>query len=219
MNTSKILNILLAAALVILLVKFSSQNPEKKTEQKESEATMTTDESAVLKIIHQRKSVRNYTDKKVSREQLETLVRAGMAAPTAANKQPWAFIAIDDRKMLDTLAEGLPYAKMLKQATSAIVVCGDMTKAFEGFEQIFWVQDCSAASENILLAAESMGLGAVWTAVYPAEDRMKYVVGVLGLPKHIIPLNVIPVGYPVGVDKPKDKWKPENLHWQKWAQK
>jgi nitroreductase len=219
MNTSKILNILLAAGLVILLIKSSFQNTEKKSEQKESEAPAMTTEASVLKIIHQRKSVRNYTDKKVSREQLETLVRAGMAAPTAANKQPWAFIAIDDRNTLDKLAAELPHAKMLKQAQSAIVVCGDLTKTLEGAAQAFWVQDCSAATENILLAAEAMGLGAVWTGVYPDDGRVKAVSTLLNLPKQIIPLNVIPVGYPVGVDKPKDKWKPENLHWQLWQQK
>ncbi|MCL3780679.1 nitroreductase family protein [Prolixibacteraceae bacterium JC049] len=169
-----------------------------------------------LEIIHQRKSVRAYTDQQVSKTQLETLIKAGMAAPTAVNKQPWAFISIDDRTTLDSLGNGLPYAKMLKKATAAIVVCGDLSKALEGWEQEFWIQDCSNASQNILLAAESMGLGAVWTAAYPAEDRMATVKSILNLPDHIIPLNVIPIGYPTGIEKPKDKWKPENLHWNKW---
>lgn len=170
--------------------------------------------NATIKTIHQRKSVRKYTDEKVSKEILEQLVKAGMAAPTAVNKQPWAFIAIDDAEVLAKLQDALPYAKMIKNA--AIVVCGNMQKALPGWEQEFWIQDCSAASENILLAAESLGLGAVWTAVYPARDRMESVVKILNLPGHIIPLNVIPIGYPADENHPKDKWKSENLHWQRW---
>lgn len=169
-----------------------------------------------LQVIHSRKSVRTYTDKQVSKEAITELVKAAMAAPTAVNKQPWAFIAIDERKVLDQLAEELPYAKMLKHATAAIVVCGDTQKALEGWENIFWVQDCSAATQNILLAAEAMQLGAVWTAVYPATDRMHTVTNILHLPEHIIPLNVIPIGYPKTEGKVQDKWNNENLHWQKW---
>lgn len=173
-------------------------------------------ENHTLKIILQRKSVRNFTNEKVSKEQLKILVKAGMAAPTAVNKQPWAFIAIDDKEILNQLGDALPYAKMTKKASAAIIVCGDMQKALADWEQEFWIQDCSAASQNILLAAESMGLGAVWTAAYPAKDRMALVVEILNLPEHIIPLNVIPIGYSSGIENPKDKWKPENLHWQKW---
>ena len=168
----------------------------------------------ITKNIHQRKSVRNFTDQKVSKDILEELVKAGMAAPSAVNMQPWAFIAIDDEKILSQLHVALPYAKMLK--TAAIMVCGDSTKKSAHSNNEYWVQDCSAATQNILLAAESMGLGAVWTAVYPVEDRMASVVKILNLPEHIVPLNVIPIGYPATVNSPIDKWKPENLHWQKW---
>lgn len=173
-------------------------------------------EQEMMQTIFNRKSVRHYSSKKVSKEQLALLVRAGMAAPTAVNKQPWAFVAIQERSILDKLAEHLPYAKMLTQATGAIVVCGDLTKTLDGVAQEYWIQDCSAASQNILLAAESMGLGAVWTGVYPIADRVEVVRNVLGIPSDNIPLNVIIVGYPTGEDKPKDKWKEENLHWEKW---
>lgn len=138
-----------------------------------------------------------------------------MATLTAANKQPWAFIVATDRATLDTLAEGLPYAKMLKEAGAAIVVCGDLTNAHETIPE-FWIQDCSAVTENILLAVEAMGLGAVWTAAYPAPERMEHVSGILGLPATAIPLNVIPIGYPSGETMPKDKWREEKLHWEKW---
>ncbi|WP_462281782.1 flavin reductase [Salinivirga cyanobacteriivorans] len=167
-----------------------------------------------LEVIHNRKSVRHFTDQPVSNAQIETLLRAGMAAPTAANRQPWVFYVVSEREVLDSLGKQLPYAKMLFQAQKAIVVCGDMEKAGNLADKGYWVQDCSAASENILLAAESIGLGAVWTAAYPYDDRTKAVIKTLNLPKNHVPLNVIPVGYPTGVDKPKDKWKPENIFWK-----
>lgn len=167
-----------------------------------------------LEVIHNRKSVRHFTDQAVSEEQIKLLLRAGMAAPSAVNRQPWAFYVVTKRETLDALGEQLPYAKMLRQAQAAIVVCGDMEKAGNLKEQGYWVQDCSAATQNILLAAESIGLGAVWTAAYPYEDRTKVVVEILNLPEKHIPLNVIPIGYATGEDKPKDKWKPENIVWQ-----
>ncbi len=171
-------------------------------------------ENATLEVIHNRKSVRHFTDQSVSEDQVETLIRAGMAAPTAANRQPWAFHVVTQRETLDFMAEKLPYAKMLAQVETAIVVCGDMEKAGNLKEKGYWAQDCAAASENILLAAESMGLGAVWTAAYPYTDRINVVKTALNLPENHVPLNVIPIGYPTGEDKPKDKWKPENVFWQ-----
>jgi flavin reductase (DIM6/NTAB) family NADH-FMN oxidoreductase RutF/nitroreductase len=167
-----------------------------------------------LKVIHSRKSVRHFTDQAVSKEQIELLLQAGMAAPTAVNRQPWAFYVVTRRETLDSLSEQLPYAKMLSQAQAAIVVCGDMEKAGNLKDKAYWVQDCSAATQNILLAAESIGLGAVWTAVFPYDDRSSVVIETLKLPANHIPLNVIPIGYPTGEDTPKDKWKPENVFWQ-----
>jgi nitroreductase len=168
-----------------------------------------------LTVIHSRKSVRNYTGESVSKEVLEKIVRAGMAAPTAVNKQPWSFVIVTDRKTLDTLRAGLPYAKMLDKAGAAIIVCAIPDKAFENRTE-FAVIDSTCASENILLAAEALGLGAVWTAAYPYKDRMDVVRKALNIPESVIPLNVIPIGVPSGTDKPKDKFKPENLHWEKW---
>lgn len=166
-----------------------------------------------LKVIHNRKSVRHFTDQAVSKEQLELLLRAGMAAPTAVNRQPWVFYVVTQRETLDALGGQLPYAKMLLQAQAAIVVCGDMEKAGNLKEQAYWVQDCSAATQNILLAAESIGLGAVWTATFPYDDRTKVVIETLNMPDNHIPLNVIPIGYPTGEDQPKVKWNPENVFW------
>jgi nitroreductase len=170
----------------------------------------------ILDNILSRKSVRHFTDQPVMKDQVETILKAGMAAPTANNRQPWAFAVITDRKNLDFLAVYLPYARMLTQAGCAIVVCGDMTEISATGKPELWVQDCSAATENILLAVEGMGLGAVWTALYPYEERYSVVQDVLSCPEHIIPLCIIPVGYPKGIDKPKDKFNVEKIHWEKW---
>ena len=169
-----------------------------------------------LTTSHNRKSVRKYLDKPVERDVLETLMRAGMAAPSAANHRPWAFVAITERPTLVALANGLHYGKMAEHAAAAIVVCGDLGKALPGLEQDFWVQDCSAASQNILLAVESIGLGATWGGVYPMADRVALVQSVLNLPKEIIPLNIIAIGYPVGNELPHDKFDAAKIHWEKW---
>ena len=168
-----------------------------------------------MTVIHSRKSVRNFTGQTVSKDLLNKIVRAGMAAPTAVNRQPWSFIVVTDRKTLDMLNEGLPYAKMLGKAGAAIIVCAIPEKAYEGSKELAII-DSSLASENILLAAEASGLGALWTAAYPYEDRMDVARKVLGIPGNVIPLNVIPIGHPTGTDKPKNKYNPENIHWEKW---
>lgn len=173
----------------------------------------------VMENILNRKSVRKYTKEEVKKEQLEMLVRAGMAAPSARNSQPWLFFVIDDRAILDNLAKQLPNAKMLLNAKAAIVVCGNLQKALEGDGREFWVQDCSAATQNILLAAESMGLGAVWTGAYPRKETVNIIKVELGLPEHIVPLNVIPIGWQTGEEKPKQKYTEENIRWNKWEDK
>jgi nitroreductase len=175
--------------------------------------------NAALECILTRTSVRQYQpDRTISRDTVETLLRAAMSAPTAVNKQPWAFIALDDRAALDSLAQVLPYARMLTKAPLAIVTCGDLSKAIDGedADKGFWIQDVSAATENLLLAAHAMGLGAVWTGVYPDAERVKDVQERLDLPANVIPLAVVPVGYPTGPQKPKEKWEPANVHFNKW---
>lgn len=169
-----------------------------------------------IRTIHNRKSVRHFTDEDVTKEQLEELLKAAMAAPSARNMQPWAFVCITKRDILDQLANGLPYAKMLFRAKAAIVVCGIPDKSGQDSPEGYWVQDCSAATQNILLAAESMGLGAVWTGVYPRQERVTIVKDILGIPEKVIPLNLIPIGVPDGVDKPKDKFREDNIIWESW---
>jgi nitroreductase len=168
-----------------------------------------------LSVIHSRKSVRNFTGEAVSKEDLEKIVRAGMAAPTAVNKQPWSFVVVTDRKTLDTLRDELPSAKMLNKAAAAIIVCAIPENAHEKKTELA-VIDSTCASENILLAVEALRLGAVWTLAYPDNNRMTMIRRTLNIPENIIPVNVIPIGHPAGTDKPKDKYKPENVHWEKW---
>jgi len=173
--------------------------------------------SAVIENIMGRKSVRSYTDRPVSRAQLDTLVRAAMAAPTGRDMRPWKFIVVEDRAALDTLRARLPYARMLREAQAAVVVCGDLSVTDEhGAPSTNWTFDCSAATENLLLAAEAMGLGAVWTGVHPYKERVDAVSAALGLPEYIVPLNVIPLGYPKGEQQAKDKYDEANIHYNRW---
>ncbi len=172
-------------------------------------------QNETLKIIHQRKSVRNFTDQEVTKEQLETIVKAAMAAPTAINAQPWQFLIVTDKALKAKYAEGNRQAEMINKSSALVVVCGDRTIGNDR-SWAYWDQDCSAATENLLLAVESLGLGAVWTGVYPGEDRIKTVKEKFELPDNIIPLCVVLVGYPAGTDQPKDKWKPERIHWNKY---
>ena len=169
----------------------------------------------LFSVIHSRKSVRQFTGASVSKEHLDKIIRAGMAAPTAVNKQPWSFVVVTDRKKLDALAAGLTNAGGLDKAGAVIIVCTEPEKANLKSKD-FAIIDATLASENILLAIEGMGLGGRWTAAYPYEDKMKHVRTVLGIPGDVIPLNVILVGVPTGVDKPKDKYKKERIHWEKW---
>ena len=172
---------------------------------------------AAINNIMTRTSIRQYTDETVSKADIETMLRAGMAAPTAVNRQPWHFVAVTDKAKLAELAGRR--GGMIKQAGVAIVVCGNMDKAMQGPGQAFWVQDCSAATENILLAANAIGLGAVWTGCYPMDDRVVEVSKTLKLPETIVPLCVIAIGHPAEQPAPKDKWKPENVSYNEFGGK
>lgn len=202
MNKYKIVSIVLSVALLVHIVRLAWVFVAPSSGDGVSSASQT-----VLHNILQRKSVRAYTDRAVSHEQLDTLIRAAMAAPTGRDMRPWHFIVLEGRHQLSPLAEQLPYAKMLAEAQAAVVVCGDMSVTDkEGNPSRNWTFDCSAATENLLLQAEAMGLGAVWTGVYPYDERIEAVKQALHLPDHLIPLNVIPIGYPKGDPQPKDKY-------------
>ena len=141
---------------------------------------------------------------------VELLLRAAMSAPSGKDQRPWEFVVVNERPILDSLAAALPYAKMLAQAPCAVIVCGSPARSS------YWYLDCSAAAENILLAAHSLGLGGVWTAAYPYAERMEAVRSNLALPEGILPLCVIPIGYPAAVGEPKRKFDAGRIHYNGW---
>ncbi len=159
-----------------------------------------------------RVSVRRYADRPVDDEQVSALLHAAMSAPSGVNRQPWEFIVVDDPSLLTRMANALPYAKMAAEAPMAIVICGNRERFLEGVDGVLWEQDLSAASENLLLAAHALGLGGVWTCLYPHEDRMASVKSILDLPDSFVPFNLVPVGYPLADHAPMDKWHPERVH-------
>lgn len=169
----------------------------------------------MFEVMQQRKSVRHFTGAPVSKADLDRILRAGMAAPSARNMQPWSFVAVTEREVLDRLAKALPYAQMLEKAGAAILVCTEAERA-AGHNHDLAIIDASLAGENILLAIEALGLGGVWTAVYPDPTLMGQTRAILGIPKEVIPLNAIPIGVPTGEDKAKDKYHQEKVHWEKW---
>ncbi len=152
-------------------------------------------------------------DRKVEDEKIDTLLRAAMAAPTAGNKQPWRFVVINDKSILNEIGENFHTMTMAKGASVAVIMCGDTTATFNGDAKDYWVQDVSAASENLLLAAHAMHLGAVWCGIYPQMTRVRQFSEMLRLPENIVPMACICVGYPAGETTPKDKWKPEYIHY------
>lgn len=206
---------LLIAVLAIALLAVSIQliNAQNSGQQQPA------NDSGAYQTILSRTSVRAYTDQKVEKAKIEKLLRAAMAAPTAVNKQPWHFVVIEDKHILEQIAEEIPTAKMAARAPLAITVCGDMEKALDGEGRDFWIQDASAATENLLLAAHAMGLGAVWTSVYPIKDKVEATRALLKLPETIVPLGTIVIGYPKEKPLPKDKWKPENVSYNTFGGK
>lgn len=175
-------------------------------------------QNPALDNIFTRVSVRDYTSQKVEADKVDLMLRAGMAAPTARNTQPWHFLVVDDRAVLDAFAAVNFNKPKIDKCALAIVPCGDLSKAMEGVEQEFWVQDVSAATENILLAAHALGLGAVWTGLYPRQERVEDASRVFGLPEYIVPLCAILIGYPAEQPAVKEKWNPLNVSYNQFGQ-
>ena len=172
--------------------------------------TGTPETNPALETIFSRTSIRTYQDRTVEPQKIELLLRAAMSAPSGKDQRPWEFVVVNERPILDSLAAALPYAKMLAQAPCAVIVCGSPARSS------YWYLDCSAAAENILLAAHSLGLGGVWTAAYPYAERMEAVRSNLALPEGILPLCVIPIGYPAAVGEPKRKFDAGRIHYNGW---
>ncbi|MBQ9491668.1 MAG: tRNA (guanosine(37)-N1)-methyltransferase TrmD [Firmicutes bacterium] len=167
-----------------------------------------------MDMIFSRRSIRKYKNQEISDEQLELLLRAGMAAPSAMNSQNWEFIIIKNREHLIELSKLNPYHQMLKDAALAIVVCGDLNKIL-GEE--YWIQNCSAATQNILTMANNLGLGAVWLSVAPYEDKMQRLINNLVLPENIKPLNIISLGVPDEFKSKNDNFDEKKVHYEKFS--
>jgi nitroreductase len=167
----------------------------------------------VLRFLQKRRSIRRYKDAPVSNAQVETLLRAAMAAPSAGNEQAWAFVVIRDRTHLEQVTEIHPYAQMCRDAPLAILVCGDLAREKH---KGMWVQDCSAATQNLLLAAAHIGLGACWCAAHPRPDREAGFRKLCKLPDSIVPFAVVAVGVPDEAKGPADYYDPERVHRETW---
>lgn len=166
-----------------------------------------------LQVILTRRSVRRYAARPLPEPLLLDLLRAAMHAPSAGNQRPWQFVLLTERRLLDAIPSLLPYADMLPQAPAAILVCGDLRlEQFRGY----WVQDCAAATQNLLLAAHAAGLGGVWVGVYPHADRVAGLRQLLGIPEPVVPLALVALGYPAEPAAPVDCFEPARFHRNGW---
>jgi len=166
-----------------------------------------------MEAILSRRSVRKYTSEPVSDDVVKELLRGAMSAPSAGNERPWHFVVIRDRKTMGEIQKFHPFARMLDEAPVAILVCGDQSlEKYRGF----WVQDCSAATENILIAVQSMGLGAVWLGLYPIKERVEGMRRLLGIPENVIPLSLVSIGHPVEKKTASDRYDESRVHREIW---
>ncbi len=167
----------------------------------------------LFEVLKSRRSIRSYTNDPVSDEIIAQLLDAAMLAPSAGNQQPWHFIIIKERVTLDKVPDFHPYSKMVLNAQVAILICGDPSgKKWPDF----WSQDCSAATQNLLLAARGLGLGTVWAGVYPVEKRMRGFRDLLHIPENIFPFSFIPLGWPKDDFQVMNRFRPELVHNGKW---
>ena len=166
-----------------------------------------------MKTIFNRSSIRKYTSRPVTDEQIQQLLKAAMSAPSAGNEQPWEFVVIKERKILSAIPKFHPYSLMLYEASVAILVCGDLSREkYSGY----WVQDCSAATENILLQAVDLGLGAVWLGIHPNEERVSGMRKLLNIPEAFVPFSLVSVGYPAEQKEPTDRFDSSRIHYDTW---
>jgi nitroreductase len=163
-----------------------------------------------LNAIFSRRSIRKFKSDKIPKDILENILKAAMYAPSAYNQQPWQFIVIDDRKLLDTISKEHPHASMCQTAPLAILVCADLD-----FEQVedMWIFDCGAATQNILLSSCNYGIGSVWVGVYFRKEYTSLFTKLFKLPKNIIPISLIPMGYPAEEKQKVDRFKKERIHY------
>ena len=166
-----------------------------------------------MDIIRKRRSIRQYTDQKVPDEIITKLLEAAMCAPSAGNQQPWQFIVATEKELLKKISATHINARMVERASIAILVCGDLSRETH---KGYWMIDCAAATENILLEVTGHNLGAVWVGIYPREDRVKYLKNLFKLPENIVPFAVIAIGYPAEQKEPNKKFDEGRVHYNRW---
>lgn len=166
-----------------------------------------------FETILSRRSIRHFTGKAVPKEIVQKLLEAGMSAPSACDFQPWQLIVIDDRKILDEIPSFHNHAAFLPGAPMAILMCGELEVSR------YWQQDCAAAAQNILLAAHSLGLGAVWLGIFPRENRVVPMRKLLDIPEDIQPMALIAIGYPAEEKPPHSKFNMTKVHYNSWMVK
>ena len=166
-----------------------------------------------LQAIKTRRSIRKYTSQKIETEKIQEILKAGMQAPSARNLQPWQFVVIDDKEILQKLSIAHPYGKMINGASHAILICGDKTLEKE---ESYLIQNCCAATQNMLLAVHELGLGAVWLGVQPREKRIDAISDLLKLPANVFPVALLSLGYPDEKKEAEDRYNPVRMHWNSW---
>ncbi len=166
-----------------------------------------------MKALLTRRSIRKYTNKQISKNLIEEIIKAAMYAPSAFNNQPWQYVVVDKKEILEQILKIIPHAEMLKQSAAAILICGD--KTLEQNTNLI-VLNCAAATQNALLAAHDLGLGAVWISAYPVEEAMDGLKNLFNFPESIIPVSLISLGYPDEEVSTEDRFKPEKIHYNSW---
>jgi nitroreductase len=158
--------------------------------------------------IRSRVSIRKYQPRKVETEKIDTILRMGMCAPSASNRQPWKFWVVEDERLIEMLGASTPHAAPAAGAPLVIVVGNDAA-----ISTGMGIVDCSAVIQNMLLAVTDLGLGGVWIGCWPHDDRQAAVRGILGIPEDIEIVSFIAVGYPAETPDPKNKWDPKKVKW------
>lgn len=167
----------------------------------------------IQELLLNRRSIRKYKDQKINKDDMNSILKAAMYAPSAMNLQPWQFIVIDDKVVLKETIKSIPHAEMLKQSAAAVLVCGD--KAIEKNES-WLLQNCSAAVQNILLSAYGLGIGSCWIGIQGMDDIVKNIILQFKLPENIIPVALISLGYPDETVTAEERFKTEKIHYNKW---
>lgn len=169
-----------------------------------------------LEAIYKRRSIRDFKNIPLKKEEIEILLKAAFSAPTAVNAQPWEFIVVTENEILDRMKDKLVFARY--NAPTAIVVCGNMKLALKGKDKDLWIEDCSAAIENILIAATDIGIGSLWVGIYPIESRMNAVKNILNIPEYVVPLAMVYLGYPNYETEGRSRYNEKRIYWQTYDQ-